>query len=197
MSETGVVDYSKKISMLRIGEYVFEIPINGFFQVNRFLISNWIKEIRSLLPKTKVEFVELFSGCGLISISISDLILKSTCMEIDKKSIEFSKKNSIRNEKKNLKFIQSDLYSSQNNVENFSAKHWIVNPPRNGLGREIFRLFEKCKPELLIYSSCNYVTLARDLKFFFQLGYKITDISLFDFFPRTHYFETLVKIERK
>ncbi len=195
--DTQITEYSEKESTIRVGENVFKIPPNGFFQINRLLIPDWINEIKSLLPETKVDFLELFSGCGLISVSIADRILSATCMEMDNQSVAYSKMNAKNNKKSNLSFVRKDLYSSQDsNLKSFSVKYWIANPPRNGLGSKLISSFQKIMPELLIYSSCNYVTLGHDLKKISSFGYKITGLSLFDFFPRTHYFETLVKLEK-
>ncbi|MCB1179378.1 MAG: class I SAM-dependent RNA methyltransferase, partial [Leptospiraceae bacterium] len=72
---------------------------------------------------------------------------------------------------------------------------WIANPPRAGLGKLVMNKVSKIKPKQFIYSSCNYNTLVRDLIIFSKIGYKITFLEIFDFFPRTPYFETLVKLE--
>ncbi len=198
LQENSIVEYSAIETSYSVNGYRFAIPPNGFFQINRYLISNWIQQIISVLPdKNSESILELFSGCGLISICISDYIHSAHCFEIDNSSVSYAKKNANANGKKNLSFQTSNLYNKhEKNLENFSRNHWIANPPRNGLGTEIIKIFCEKKPKSLIYSSCNYVTLAQDLKKILPHGYKISHVSLFDFFPRTHYFETLVKIEK-
>ena len=49
-------------------------------------------------------------------------------------------------------------------------------------------------PKKIIYSSCNYTTLLPDLKDLKE-KYEIKALDIYDFFPRTPYFETLVLLE--
>jgi 23S rRNA (uracil1939-C5)-methyltransferase len=42
------------------------------------------------------------------------------------------------------------------------------------------------------YLSCNPSTQARDIKRLCDAGYKVTDISLLDFYPQTSHIETLL-----
>ena len=72
----------------------------------------------------------------------------------------------------------------------------IVDPPRAGLDKSVIDDIEKMHPDLLIYLSCDPITLARDLK---QLStsYIIEEITPYDMFPNTHHVETLVKLTRR
>jgi 23S rRNA (uracil747-C5)-methyltransferase len=70
----------------------------------------------------------------------------------------------------------------------------VVNPPRRGIGLELAGWLESSGVEHVLYSSCNAESLARDLVAMPSL----TPIraQLFDMFPHTTHYETLVLLER-
>jgi len=51
-------------------------------------------------------------------------------------------------------------------------------------------------PEKIIYISCNPSTLARDMKYLSENGYKASEAFPFDQFPHTSHVETVVLITR-
>ena len=70
----------------------------------------------------------------------------------------------------------------------------LVNPPRKGLGGAL-ELVKNSDARYVIYSSCNYETLAEDLKKM-SACYQIQKIKIFDMFPQTKHFETLVLLKK-
>jgi 23S rRNA (uracil747-C5)-methyltransferase len=70
----------------------------------------------------------------------------------------------------------------------------IVNPPRRGLGEQLCKWLGRVGAEKIVYSSCNALTLAKDLEL---LGdYRLMRVELFDMFPHTPHYETLVELVR-
>ncbi|AYG05245.1 23S rRNA (uracil(747)-C(5))-methyltransferase [Gryllotalpicola protaetiae] len=70
----------------------------------------------------------------------------------------------------------------------------VVNPPRRGLGPELAGWLEASGVRHVLYSSCNAESLARDLAAMPSL--RPTRAQVFDMFPHTAHFETLVLLER-
>ncbi|WP_062465884.1 23S rRNA (uracil(747)-C(5))-methyltransferase RlmC [Demequina maris] len=70
----------------------------------------------------------------------------------------------------------------------------IVNPPRRGIGPELAGWLEESGVGTVVYSSCNAVTLARDLAAMPSL----TPVRgrLLDMFPHTAHYEAVVLLER-
>ena len=71
----------------------------------------------------------------------------------------------------------------------------IVNPPRRGIGPRLAAWLDQSKAPLLLYSSCNIDSLARDLQALPH--YRIDAARLFDLFAHTTHFETLVLLQRR
>lgn len=70
----------------------------------------------------------------------------------------------------------------------------IVNPPRRGIGPELSAWLEGSAIRHVIYSSCNPVSLARDLAA--MPAYGVRAARVFDMFPHTAHLEVAVLLER-
>ena len=70
----------------------------------------------------------------------------------------------------------------------------VVNPPRRGTGPELAGWLETSGVRHVLYSSCNAVSLARDLAAMPSLRPRLGRVL--DMFPQTSHYEVLVLLER-
>jgi len=70
----------------------------------------------------------------------------------------------------------------------------IVNPPRRGIGEALSGWLEASDVRTVIYSSCNAVTLAKDLAAMPSL--RVREVRLLDMFPHTEHYEVAVLLTR-
>lgn len=70
----------------------------------------------------------------------------------------------------------------------------IIDPPRDGLPRDTALALAASGLRRILYVSCDPATLARDLALLLRCGYRLTQARLFDMFPRTAHFESLVDL---
>ncbi len=71
----------------------------------------------------------------------------------------------------------------------------VVNPPRRGTGAGLARGLEASSVRHVLYSSCNAVTLARDLAQMPSL--RPVRARVLDMFPQTAHYEVAVLLERR
>ena len=71
----------------------------------------------------------------------------------------------------------------------------IVNPPRRGIGDGLAGWLEASGVQTVVYSSCNAVTLAKDLAMMPSL--RAREIRLLDMFPHTEHYEVAVLLTRE
>ncbi|WP_181273900.1 methyltransferase domain-containing protein [Brevibacterium oceani] len=71
----------------------------------------------------------------------------------------------------------------------------IVNPPRRGIGARLSSALEDSGVEHIVYSSCNPVSLAKDLAR--MPSYAVEQARIFDMFPHTKHLEVAVLLQRK
>jgi 23S rRNA (uracil1939-C5)-methyltransferase len=191
----GLKKYGSEISVFQIKDVTYEIPENGFFQINQFLVEAWLEKIKSLSGLDN-QILEFFCGAGVISCFLSQNHSQIHGYELSHQSIQYAKHNAKKNSLSNLTFEKKDLYREDIHFTSKTDFICIANPPRAGLGKIVKKFIKISKPKKIIYSSCNYTTLIPDLKDLIGL-YEIQSIEIFDFFPKTPYFETLVVLDKK
>jgi len=176
-------------------EFYFKISRESFFQINSYMIPIWIEHIRSEIRNSNYDKslgLDLYSGVGLISFFISDLFEKVVGVEISKTSVKNARENVEINGLKNIEILEGDVARCIDTMP--MGNIVIIDPSRNGIEREVInsivkRYREKGKPKKIIYSSCNYETLIRDIKLFIDSNYRVEKITPFDMFPQTHHLE--------
>jgi len=67
----------------------------------------------------------------------------------------------------------------------------VLDPPREGAGKEVVAAMVALKPRSIIYVACDPAALARDTTYLSAAGFEITKIRAFDLFPMTHHIETV------
>lgn len=143
---------------------------------------------------------DLYCGCGQILMSLSEQLKEGLGFESDFNAICSANESA---EKAGLSGRFTFLSGSipevirKNLANRPQADLWTVNPPRSGLGKIFFRTLSKNLPRVLFYVSCNPLTMEKDLQNFSALGYGLSECELYDMFPWTPHFETLVCLVRK
>lgn len=169
-------------------------PYNSFFQNN---IELFEKALRVMIENSEdfKKVVDLYSGVGVIGLSLKEKAKEILAVDIDKSSISYAKLNAEINGIKNFKalVLPSEKISSEL-LEKVDLL--ILDPPRAGLHKKLIDLILKNKPENIFYLSCNPITQARDFNFL-KNEYKIKGVYGFDFYPNTPHLECLLILKRK
>ena len=180
-----------------VGKYKFKITPNIFFQTN--------SKQTQVLFDTAVNFaqfegnenvLDLYCGCGVISIYISSFVNKVTGVESNKEALEAANENAEINSVKNAEFIEFDVkdyLKSQQTSGGFHYDTVILDPPRSGIHPKAAEYLLKLVPGKIIYVSCNPSTQTRDLKILAE-KYDITGIQPVDMFPHTMHTENVVAL---
>ena len=72
----------------------------------------------------------------------------------------------------------------------------ITDPPRSGCSPAFLRQLAALAPRRIAYISCEPKTLARDLTFLTENGYRVVRMKPFDMFPQSAGIETVVQLSR-
>lgn len=176
-----------------IGSYKYLISPDSFFQVNTNVTKKLYDKIKSIVG-TNMNIIDLYCGTGTIGIYVSDHN-KVTGIEINKYAHSDALKNKEINNINDINFICGDSGKELLNV-NFKPDIIIIDPPRNGLNKDTLNKIINIKPNMLIYVSCEPMTLVRDLKIL-NNEYDIEEVTPYDMFPNTYHVETLTVLKKK
>lgn len=166
----------------------------GFVQTNQNVAKKLYTAAASWAYELKIRnFLELYSGQGAFSFFIQSQVENALGVEINPDAVARANETAKTLGFKHLRFIASDATIIKKDLLSFRPDLILVNPPRRGLS-EATHLILDLLPTYLIYSSCDAKTLAIDLKNISH-KYVIDKIQIFDMFPHTTHFETLVLLK--
>ena len=178
----------------QIGEAKMTLHPQGFVQTNQEMAeklystaASWVKEI------APASFMELFSGQGAFSFFIQRYVKKAIGVEINPEAVRRANQTALEMNWKHLSFVAQDAASVSELVLSFRPECLLVNPPRRGLA-QASELLKQVSAKYFIYSSCNAETLAQDIKLL-EKHFQVEKAQLFDMFPHTEHFETLVLLK--
>ena len=182
-----------------IGDLVFEISPLSFFQVNPVqteVLYNKVLEYAELKENDTV--FDIYCGIGSISLFLAQKATKVYGIEIVEDAIKDAKINAKLNNLNNVEFyvgkaeeVVPKMYS-----EGKTANVVVVDPPRKGCDEKVLDTIVSMKPDRVVYVSCNPSTLARDLAYLDERGYKCVEIQPVDMFPHTMHVECVVLMSR-
>jgi 23S rRNA (uracil1939-C5)-methyltransferase len=135
---------------------------------------------------------DLYCGVGLFGAFLAGNISSIALVESRALSISYAKRNVPEGSHEFFPMTVEEWISSK--VASSRPQTVIVDPPRIGLSAVVRSwLTERCPP-LLVYVSCNPVSLARDLAVITAGGYVLNDLRLFDLYPQTSHIETVARL---
>ncbi len=182
------------------GKRIF-YSLDTFFQSNLGILPKLMEEISKLANFDRnTLFLDLYAGVGLFGIYFSDQVGELRMIEDCKQSVRLMRWNANYHHMDTSSVVEGKveqalpLYLSHRQGKRTVA---MVDPPRKGLHAQAAQTLAELRDlDLLFYLSCNPESLLRDLKIFFQEGWKIIKMIPFDFFPKTRHLETLVCLTR-
>lgn len=183
-----------------LGSLSFHISAQAFFQVNSEQaekLYNKALEFAALSGKETV--VDVYCGTGTISLYLARHAKQVYGIEIVAPAIENAKKNAEENKCANAEFICGDAAVELPKLLAGGVRPdvVVVDPPRAGCEQKVLAAIAEVQPERVVYVSCNPASLARDLAFMEQHGYKAIVAQPVDMFPMTSHVETVVLLGRK
>ena len=192
----------------------YQISPLSFYQVNPKQTEKLYSKALEYAGLTGNETVwDLYCGIGTISLFMADKARKVYGVEIVPQAIEDAKNNARLNNIDNAEFFvgkaeevvpafYEELSRKAANGDE-EAKRGIhpdvvvVDPPRKGCEETLLETVVKMSPKRMVYVSCDSATLARDLKFMEEHGYKVEKVQAVDQFGNTVHVETVVKLSLK
>jgi len=164
----------------------------SFFQVNTRMISHLVETVRKAVGTTRWEvLLDLYAGVGLFSLSLRSQFKNVIGVESNRDAIFHFHRNVEANHSTNVKIIKDrveDALESLHESTKYQSRCIVLDPPREGLLKNVVEKLNEMKADQLIYVSCEPSTFTRDLKGL-SAAYRLKSITPLDMFPRTQHFE--------
>ena len=180
---------------MRVNDLDLHLRPQSFFQTNTPIAAHLYAQATDWMMDSAPRSVwDLYCGVGGFALHAARAgIAEVTGIEISSEAIASAQRTATDLTLTGLTFIAEDAtlfaLSAQQPPELV-----LVNPPRRGIGADLAGWLERSGVNEVIYSSCNAVSLARDLATMPSLT-PVTAVVL-DMFPNTDHYEVLVRLRR-
>lgn len=167
----------------------------SFFQTNTAMALKLYQQFQTELSRLSIKsLLDLYCGVGAFSFFAEKHCAAVTGVEISDAAILYANKARQKNNSHNTRFIAMDVAHYLKQIQPGEFDAILVNPPRIGLKASVIHDVLRLNPSYIFYSSCNADTLQKDLTQL-EAHYNIQSLQIFDMFPFTSHFETLVVLK--
>lgn len=205
--------YGKDSIEDKIEELSFSISVPSFYQVNPVQTEKIYGKALEYAALTGEETVwDCYCGIGTISLFLAQKAKQVYGLEIVPKAIENAKKNAEKNGLHNTEFYVGAAEEVlpkwvEEQKRELSAKGAdcgigdmvdvvSLDPPRKGCDEACLSAVLELSPKRIVYVSCDPGSLARDMKYLREGGYKLEKWVGIDNFPRTGHVETVALLSK-
>jgi len=139
--------------------------------------------------------LDLYGGVGLFTAAIIDVVGDSGHVDLiegSKVATEDARRNFSAF--KNVTIATGDVAKLLPRVS--AADVVVLDPPREGAGKDVIALITALKPRAIVYVACDPAALARDTAYLEDHSYSLASLRAFDLFPMTHHIECVALYER-
>ena len=183
----------------------FRISPKSFYQVNPVQTEKLYSLALSYAGLSGKESVwDLYCGIGSISLFLAKKAKQVLGVEIVPAAIADAKINAKINNIDNAEFfvgaaedVVTEYFDNHAGDAECKPDVIVVDPPRKGCDEKLLSTIVKMNPNRVVYVSCDSATLARDVKWLGENGYKLIEVTPCDMFGQTTHVETVVKLHRK
>jgi tRNA/tmRNA/rRNA uracil-C5-methylase (TrmA/RlmC/RlmD family) len=168
--------------------------VESFFQGNRYVLPEMVNRVIAQVPAGTV--TDLYAGVGLFAVPLAanghrQIVAiegdRSSARDLDSNAAPYGRALHVRH-------LSVESYLQRRDVQ--VPDTLVIDPPRTGMSKEAMSGILGLKVPRVVYVSCDPATLARDVKRFAEVGYRLGHIEAFDLFPNTAHVETLAVLTR-
>lgn len=181
--ETGQKSYTEKL----LGkEFVISAP--SFFQVNTYQAEKLIQTVVNYITKEDRTVIDAYAGVGTFTVFLAEKAERVIAIE--------ESRSAYKDAQINIKNFDNITYLCKKTEEalyehKIDADAIVLDPPRVGCMKEVLEVIAERRIKKVIYVSCEPSTLARDLKYLREKGYKLIEVQPVDMFPQTYHIENV------
>jgi tRNA/tmRNA/rRNA uracil-C5-methylase (TrmA/RlmC/RlmD family) len=173
----------------------FQVAGDGFWQVHPEAPRLLVETVMEMLaPKPGEQALDLYAGVGLFSSFLAEAVSGSghvTAVEGDRAASRWATENLRR-----FGHVTVTCAPVERSVAGAGATDIVVlDPPRAGAKRRVVEAIAALQPRAVAYVACDPAALARDVSYFAEAGYAMTQLRAFDLFPMTHHVECVALLE--
>lgn len=201
---TALVEGSEEVPLtdeqmlpMRLNGLRLNLRPQGFFQTNSDIAAGMYRQAADWAAASRPASVwDLFCGVGGFALHTGRRLgtrADVVGIEISVQAVAAARYSAAESGLEHVSFDQGDATDCAAGARS-APEMLIVNPPRRGIGPDMARWIESSEVGTVLYSSCNALSLAKDLG---NLpSFRPQEGRMFDMFPQTDHYETMLLLTR-
>jgi len=176
------------------------IPEGGFFQSNRLLAETLLDVVLEMSALTGSETViDGYCGSGFFSVFLARQARMFYGIESVGDAVRAADRNLKQAGMDQALFYAGDFGDILAEVfvkDGQRVDVLLLDPPRIGLDPGALSAVARLQPSRIVYVSCNPATMARDIRFLVDEGFRLERLQPLDMFPQTGHIEVAALLLR-
>ena len=182
------------------------MDVKVFFQSNAAMLELLIRDLidAASAADRDLPLADLYCGVGTFASFLGPLFAGIDLVEENKAAMALARENvspgKAARGKVNYVNLTDTAWVNTLKRQSKDPQRWgfmVLDPPREGLSGPLREFLAGSGPDLAAYVSCDPATLARDSRVLLEGGYKLKELTLYDFYPQTAHIESLAVFSRR
>jgi 23S rRNA (uracil1939-C5)-methyltransferase len=179
---------------LSTGEETLRASEGSFVQANWALNASLVGwAVSELRIEKEDRILEIYSGIGNFTLPFARRARAVVAIEGSRSAVKDAKANLRSANLTNVHLIEGPAEWAVQRLQG-RFNRVFIDPPRSGANPALLQSLPEA--ERLVYLSCHPATLARDLRFLIDRGWRLALLQPFDMFPQTAHLEVGAVLER-
>ena len=167
----------------------FQVHLFAFFQTNISAVERLYREALDMIEDVPAKTVfDLYCGTGTITQTLALKAKKAVGVEISGDAVRSARENAALNGLDNCEFLEGDVLKVLDGIGD-RPDVLVLDPPRAGIHYKVLPKLMRYGTEQILYISCNPKTMAPNLAYMQEYGYRVERIKAYDNFPFTKHTE--------
>jgi 23S rRNA (uracil747-C5)-methyltransferase len=181
---------------MRLGDVTMHLRPQSFFQTNTHVAAQLYAQASAWIDEVSPESMwDLYCGVGGFALHAARPGRAVTGIETSREAIRSAKQSARDAGLDGVRFAADDATEHALRARPEQLPELVVvNPPRRGIGETLSSWLEESDVQHVVYSSCNPVTLAKDLARMPSL--RLRRARVLDMFPQTGHLEAVTLLSR-
>lgn len=167
----------------------WDVPAEGFWQIHPAAADTLVKAVLELLdPRPGESSWDLYGGAGLFAAALAERTgARTTVVESSPVGVAAARRN-LADLSAEVVAAKVDVALARRRIAG-PVDLVVLDPPRAGAGAKVVRALAAARPRAVAYVACDPAALARDVKTFTGLGWRVAGLRAYDCFPMTQHVE--------
>ncbi|MGQ9681265.1 MAG: class I SAM-dependent RNA methyltransferase [Anaerolineae bacterium] len=177
-----------------IGGRRLRVSAGSFFQINRTQAEAVLGLVRQYAALQAGDAVlDLYSGVGTFGLNLAGAAARVILVEESPSAAADARANA-----EGLGHVEVVQGAAEDVLPRLQGPFAVAvtDPPRAGMDRRALQALANLAPDRIVYVSCDPGSLARDVRYLAEHGYRLVEATPVDMFPQTHHVETVALLKR-